>query len=88
MSSWSGNQRGLQRMDMKKPDVCPACGSKKVARIQYGLPIFSEELDKQMKSGEVVLGGCCLTGDDPRWQCVDCGHAFGRLSEGNQARGQ
>lgn len=55
----------------RKPRKCPACGSKKVARILYGMPAFHmirEELD----SGKIVLGGCCISDSDPSWQCVDC----------------
>jgi len=25
-----------------------------------------------LESGEVVLGGCCITDLDPSWECLDC----------------
>jgi len=56
----------------KKPSKCPQCGSPKVARILYGLPDFSPQLQKDLKSGKIVLGGCCVTDSDPTWQCVEC----------------
>jgi len=56
----------------RKPRKCPNCGSAKIASIQYGYPIFSEELDQAMKDGKIVLGGCVITGCDPSWQCIDC----------------
>lgn len=59
-------------MRKSRPKQCPACGSKSIARIQYGLPVYSEELQKQLDSGAVVLGGCCVTGEDPRWHCNAC----------------
>jgi hypothetical protein len=31
-----------------------------------------EELGRQIDDGEVVLGGCCVTDNDPAWQCSDC----------------
>ena len=24
-------------------------------------------------AGKIVLGGCCISGDDPKWKCADCG---------------
>ena len=56
----------------RKPEKCPACGSNRVADILYGLPDFSDELCAELDAGRTVLGGCCLTGDDPEWQCVEC----------------
>jgi ribosomal protein L37AE/L43A len=56
----------------RKPRKCPACGSARVARILYGLPAFSKRLEADMNAARVVLGGCCVTDDDPSWQCADC----------------
>jgi hypothetical protein len=56
----------------KKPAKCPKCGSARIATIRYGLPAFSEELEAKMKAGRITLGGCCITEDDPVWQCADC----------------
>lgn len=56
-----------------KPLKCPKCGAKPLANILYGEPSFSEKLEQDIKSGRVVLGGCCLTLDDPAWQCTHCG---------------
>lgn len=56
----------------RKPQKCPSCGSKKIAKILYGLPAFSEKLQKDMDEGKIVLGGCCITDEDPTWQCVEC----------------
>jgi len=56
----------------RKPQKCPQCGSAKIANILYGLPIFSPELDKSLKEGEITLGGCCISDDDPTWICTEC----------------
>jgi hypothetical protein len=56
----------------RKPRKCPACGGKKIAQIQYGLPAFDAEMDEKLQQGKIVLGGCCITDCDPRWQCVEC----------------
>jgi hypothetical protein len=56
----------------RKPPECPSCGSKKVAQILWGYPAFSRKLEKNLKEGKIVLGGCIVSGNDPEWQCVDC----------------
>lgn len=58
---------------------CPACGSAEVASILYGLPMYDEELRADLDAGRVVLGGCCVGGDDPVWLCRACKHQWGRL---------
>jgi rubrerythrin len=56
-----------------KPEECPACGAKAVARIYWGYPSFSPKLNDELTAGTVVLGGCVMTGDDPAWKCTQCG---------------
>jgi ribosomal protein S27AE len=53
-----------------KPKRCPACGSEKILSIVYGYP--GDELSRDAQAGKVILGGCCVTGDDPIWQCGSC----------------
>ena len=62
----------------RKPETCPNCGHKPVAQILYGLPDFSPELDEELKAGTVSLGGCCITDDDPAWECIHCGQRIYR----------
>ena len=62
------------------PTECPVCHSSRVARILYGLPYFTPELNKELDEGRTVLGGCCVFGDDPEWQCVVCRHEWGRMA--------
>jgi len=50
----------------RKPRRCPACGSKRIASIMYGYPLFSEELEQKLEAGKITLGGCCISDDDPK----------------------
>jgi len=68
-------------MDPDRPEVsdgavaCPACGGKLVS-IVYGLP--GPEAAEAANRGEIALGGCLVTGDDPQFQCVACRVAYWR----------
>ena len=42
--------------------------------IVFGYP--SEEMIEQLERGEIVLGGCCVTEDDPEGHCKDCAHSW------------
>lgn len=57
----------------RKPAKCPTCGGQPVARIQRGYPNFNQQLSDDLAAGKVVLGGCVVTDDDPRWKCTQCG---------------
>ncbi|WP_218026853.1 hypothetical protein [Nocardia inohanensis] len=54
---------------------CPECGSA-AYEIQYGFP--TPEMIELEELGEVALGGCCIDGDSPRWQCRACGTRYGK----------
>ena len=46
---------------------CPKCNAMgKVKEILYGMP--SEDYNQE----KYVLGGCCITDDDPEIQCTNC----------------
>ena len=55
---------------------CPKCGGMDIARILYGLPLEELLQDKKVKQKKIVLGGCCVTGDDPKLECNDCGWRY------------
>ena len=57
---------------IEKPDKCPKCGAP-VYRIQYGLPAMSEEEYFNTYHEHVIFDGCCISEDDPEWQCSKCG---------------
>jgi transposase-like protein len=52
---------------MKTKLKCPDCSSDQVKRIVYGLPDFN---NFDFEKNEV--GGCCVTGDDPKYKCTSC----------------
>lgn len=43
--------------------VCPYCGSRNIARIFRGMPTSTEELQRELDEGKVILGGCEVEGD-------------------------
>jgi len=53
---------------------CPKCNSNKVIPILYGYPPV--DLWEKEKRGEVKLGGCIVTSDNPKWYCKDCGNEW------------
>lgn len=57
---------------MKKPLVCPICGSQRVTRILYGMPAYSEDLERNLRTGISVLGGCSVWIDMPETVCLEC----------------
>ena len=57
---------------------CPWCGSRDVARIRYGYPIMDEEIDAELKAGELALGGCVVTPSQADRSCRTCGRRFRR----------
>jgi hypothetical protein len=65
---------------------CPGCGSSDLARIMYGLPIESAALTKAIERGEVALGGCCVSGDDPEWRCNACHTDFSPATRRSRRR--
>ena len=68
----------VERRMSRRPKKCPECGSKRVAEILYGMPAFSDKLERDLEVGRIDLGGCCVTDNDPEWQCVECEHAWGQ----------
>jgi hypothetical protein len=64
-------------MGENAPLSCPGCRSKRVATIFWGLPANMSQLEKDIESGRVVLGGCEVSDGDPKWHCVQCGHEWG-----------
>ena len=69
----SGKEGKEERVRVSsKPKSCPACGSKRIAAYLYGMPVFSEELKNNLDKGKIILGGCCISEDDPAFKCLEC----------------
>lgn len=60
----------------RKPRKCPSCGAGPIAEILYGMP--TEEIMRTLDETKFVLGGCCITDDDPTWQCTVCAQQIRR----------
>ena len=60
---------------------CPKCGSKNIGIYIYGLLLFSDELLKEVDSGKIILGGCCIMDDAPKYHCNACNEDFGYIRE-------
>ncbi len=58
---------------MSNKRKCPNCSSTNRAEILWGLPADMREIEKELERKEIVLGGCTVTGNDPKWECNDCG---------------
>ena len=59
--------------------TCPACTSADVIPIVYGSP--SSAAGDEQSAGRLVLGGCVITGVEPRWHCKACGNDFRKIGE-------
>ena len=36
------------------------------------MPDMDPKLQKSIEEGKTIIGGCCLGGDDPTWECSKC----------------
>ena len=37
-----------------------------------GMPHMDDKLEELMDAGKIIIGGCCLSPDDPTWECSKC----------------
>ncbi len=62
-----------QRLEKKsRPRKCPNCGFSPVGKILYGYPMFSPELEAEIKEGKTVIGGCDMSPLNADWECSNC----------------
>ena len=68
--------------------VCEKCGSDEITEISYGLPgwlIVGEPADprieKLIEERRIVLGGCCIREELPRYFCRTCSNKFGNCRD-------
>ena len=52
-------------------NYCPKCKSSKVISIIYGMPGF--DLAEDEEKGKVILGGCVIHDNTPKYHCKECG---------------
>ena len=56
-----------------KPKKCPRCGFKPMASVQYGYPIYSSQMEADIKTGKIFNAGCMEGEQNPKWRCSQCG---------------
>jgi hypothetical protein len=60
------------RMSEPERPMCPVCGSEGIP-VLYGM--VGPEAGEAQDRGEVIIAGCLLEPDSPRWGCRN-GHRF------------
>ena len=65
-------------MTKNKSVICPICGSSNVGEYLFGYPAYSYELEEKVNNGEIILGGCCIAEDSPKYHCNECEEDFGK----------
>jgi hypothetical protein len=53
--------------------ACPVCLAPQTVVILWGMPGMDDELQRAMDEKRVVIGGCVVSLDDPKWECAECG---------------
>ncbi|MDP9181637.1 MAG: hypothetical protein M3P04_02520 [Actinomycetota bacterium] len=56
-------------------EQCPKCGRSGVP-ILYGMP--DGDVMEAVREGQLVLGGCCVSDEDPVLACPACDERWGR----------
>lgn len=62
---------------------CPDCGTRAI-RVIYGRP--APAVVALARAGEIMLGGCLLAPECPRWWCRGCGSRLGQLAGIGESR--
>lgn len=52
--------------------LCPLCGGNNTSKIFWGMPAWSPEMEQEVESKKIVLGGCCIPIPTPSYHCNDC----------------
>ena len=55
---------------------CPNCGNE-LSEIIYGkVNLDDDELKKEIDDNKIILGGCVIYEDSPKYYCRFCNHYF------------
>ena len=60
---------------------CIQCNGTSVAEIIYGLCEITNELEQAINKKQIILGGCLIGNNDPKWECTDCFNRWGARDE-------
>ena len=56
---------------------CPKCNKNWIAEIFWGYPSDVNSIEDSLEKKEIVLGGCIISCNDPKWECNHCNHRWG-----------
>jgi len=68
-------------MSSDKNPPCPSCRSKNTCPIFWGYPVDMELYLDAVAKKKIVSGGCTLSNNDPKWECIDCSRRWGKRDE-------
>jgi len=52
---------------------CSKCDSSNIGKYLYGLVHPDEKMEVKIDKGEIILGGCMISEDSPKYHCLKCG---------------
>ena len=52
--------------------TCPNCNFANTCRVVYGMPDYTDRLERDLEAGKVHLGGCLVNDLDSNRHCNDC----------------
>jgi len=64
--------------------ACPKCHSKNTCPIFWGYPGDIEWYLDAVAKKKIAPGGCCISENDPMWECNDCSNTWGKRSKINE----
>ena len=67
-----------QLKSVSKPSTCPWCGSRRIAILLGGMPVYIPELENELDQSETDMHGLPKSDRNPTWQCTECGAQFFR----------
>lgn len=62
---------------------CPQCNSSSIAKILWGYPADMDSLKESLEKKEIVLGGCIVTENDPKYECNECNYQWNETKTKN-----
>jgi hypothetical protein len=74
----------MPELGKRRAPLCPTCSSPDVLPFLYGEPMAGTKGSMggpMQPDDEVVIGGCLVDPENPRWKCRACRHEFGRLAD-------
>jgi hypothetical protein len=81
----AAERREIELRERRRSEIraqrCPRCSADCIARLLYGLPDRSPDLQEEVDLGLVVLAGSAFCSTDPQWHCRNCHHEWGTLGE-------